>query len=864
MCWKAPTIFLFIVFIVICGVETKVSGNAISYQTSTMDSRLVAHWKMDESSGSIVSDVGENNLNATLSSAAGSTWISGVYDGALYLDGNDQDARISSPGKLGSLSSITIAAHVKCSTSDAWGEWIAAHGDNYGLYIKDQGLVRFYFYDGSDWPGFSSATNVRDNNWHHIAATFNHLTGIVNIYVDGKLERSSDVSGTISFQLGSEFTIGSMQSARFFKGSIDDLRVYDTVLSDEEILQIQQNVALIPPPEIFKGQPEGYLPLGTSHATIRIETNVEATCKYDMTPGLPYSEMSHTFSTSGDTLHSDVVTGLENFKTYTYYCKCKDNEGLENLSDYNISFSVDTLLPLELSDIPLVVITTEGGAPIVDEPKTKALMKVIDNGPGQINSVTDPGTDYNGFIGIEIRGAYSASLPQKPYLLETRTDSGTNNNVSLLGMPEENDWILQANYNDKAFVRNSMAFEIFRNMGHYATRTRYCEVFINNDYRGIYLLSENIKRDKNRVDIAKLEATDTIGDQLTGGYIIKTDYHSDSNSWRSNYPPFVRPSSTVYHVYQYPKANEIVSQQKDYISSFMDSFEAVMHSSNYDDRKNGYEAYIDVNSFIDYFLITELSRNVDGYKKSRYFYKDRESRDGKLYSGPAWDFDWAWKNIYDCPVYSRTDGSGWSWEAGKDCNQDVKPPVYVARLLEDTLFQNRLKTRYVSFREYCLSFETLFGYLDSAASYLNQAQRRHYERWGHLGEDTGSPEVEPAPDTFEGELDKLRDWITLRISWLDANMPGHLIPDLPDNVESFLAEYRIFPNPASEVLYVESDRIIKHISIISMSGSVMYQTGPLHTFSQEINVGDLTSGIYLLKIDSESGSSKLKKIMIRN
>ncbi len=645
--------------------------------------------------------------------------------------------------------------------------------------------------------------------------------------------------------------------------AINDLRIYDTALSDEEIIQIQQNVALIPPPEIFNGQPEGDLPLGITSTSISIETNVEATCKYDMMPGIPYSEMSQTFSSIGGTLHSDIVSGLTNFETYKYYCKCKDSEGNENLSDYSFSFGVDTLLPPGSSDIPLIVITTEGGVPIIDEPKTRANMKVIDNGPGEINSIFDPGTDYDGFIGIEIRGAYSASLPQKPYLLETRTDSGTNNNVSLLGMPEENDWILQANYNDKAFVRNSMAFEISRNMGHYATRTKYCEVFINGDYRGVYLLSENIKRDKNRIDIAKLNVTDTIGDQLTGGYIIKTDYHSESNSWKSNYPPFIRPSSTVYHVYHYPKANDIVQQQKEYISSFMDSFESVMHSSNFGDPENGYAAFIDVNSFIDYFLITELSRNVDGYKKSRYFYKDKESKDGKLYSGPAWDFDWAWKNIYDCPVYKRTDGSGWSWEAGKDCNQDVKPPVYLARLLEDTIFQNRLKTRYVSFRETCMSTETMFAYIDSAANYLNHAQRRHYERWGHLGENTGSPELEPAPETFEGELDKLKDWISLRISWLDANMPGHIIPELPDNVESFIAEYRIFPNPASDILYIESDQIIKQITIVNISGVVVYQTGSLNTFSHEMYVSDLTPGIYLLKIDSEAGKSKLKKIIIR-
>lgn len=116
-------------------------------------------------------------------------------------------------------------------------------------------------------------------------------------------------------------------------------------------------------------------------------------------------------------------------------------------------------------------------------------MKLIFNGNGVVNKPTDPGNIYDGNIGIEIRGAYSASLPQKPYGIETRDASGNNHNVSLLGMPEENDWILLANYNDKTFMRNMLAFELFRKMGHYAPRTRMVEVIVNNIYQGVYKLN---------------------------------------------------------------------------------------------------------------------------------------------------------------------------------------------------------------------------------------------------------------------------------------------------------------------------------------------------------------------------------------
>jgi hypothetical protein len=181
-------------------------------------------------------------------------------------------------------------------------------------------------------------------------------------------------------------------------------------------------------------------------------------------------------------------------------------------------------------DIPLVVIEVNGGFSIPDEPKIKAHIKIIDHGPGQLNFASDSGNIYDGNAGIEVRGAYSASLPQKPYGFETRDSVAENLNVSLLGMPEENDWILLANYNDKAFLRNSLAGQIFRSMGHYAPRTMHCEVIVNGSYNGIYVLTEKIKRDKNRVDIARLEPTENHGDYVTGGYIFKTDYSSSEDS----------------------------------------------------------------------------------------------------------------------------------------------------------------------------------------------------------------------------------------------------------------------------------------------------------------------------------------------
>ncbi|MCJ7450051.1 MAG: CotH kinase family protein [Bacteroidales bacterium] len=117
------------------------------------------------------------------------------------------------------------------------------------------------------------------------------------------------------------------------------------------------------------------------------------------------------------------------------------------------------------SNLPIIIINTQPGEIIMDEPKITADMKVIHNGGASLNYVTDPGNVYTGKIGIEIRGRYSASLPQKPYGIETRDLYGNNLDTSLLGLPSENDWILLANYNDKTFLRNFLAFEIFSEMG---------------------------------------------------------------------------------------------------------------------------------------------------------------------------------------------------------------------------------------------------------------------------------------------------------------------------------------------------------------------------------------------------------------
>ena len=239
------------------------------------------------------------------------------------------------------------------------------------------------------------------------------------------------------------------------------------------------------------------------------------------------------------------------------------------------------------SNLPIVIIETYGQN-IPDEPKITVDMGIIFNGPGEINYLTDPFNDYDGIVGIEKRGSSSQwFFPKDQYAFETRDAEGNNLNVSLLGLPAENDWILHAPYSDKSLMRNVLTYKWANEMGAYAPRTVFCEVILNGDYQGVYVLMEKIKRDENRVDIAEMDENDLAGDSLTGGYIIKIDKNEGAGNagWESEFPPYPGAWQEVYYQYHYPKPENIKYQQKQYIQQFVNNFETVMNSSNFNDRK---------------------------------------------------------------------------------------------------------------------------------------------------------------------------------------------------------------------------------------------------------------------------------------
>ena len=512
------------------------------------------------------------------------------------------------------------------------------------------------------------------------------------------------------------------------------------------------------------------------------------------------------------------------------------------------------------SNLPLVVINTNGQT-IVDGSKITSKMKVIDNA-NHINKPTDPGNNFDGTIGIEYRGGKAKPAEQNPYTIETRDASGSNLNVSLLGMPEENDWILLANYNDKTLIRNALSFEIFRKMAHYSPRAKMVEVIVNNVYQGIYFLTEKIKQDKGRVDISKLTSADVTGDAVTGGYIFKIDSYDATNSWKSNYTSIDHPEKPVYFVYDDPAATDLVAQQKTYLQSAVNSFEKVLYSSGYQNQTTGYPAWIKINSWLDYFIVSEFSRNINAYKKNCYYFKNKDSKDTKIHSGPVWDFDSGYKNLDACSPFSATDGSGWSYKINDCPDNKTNSNGWIVRLLQDPAFASAVNARYTLMRNSYLSSGYLNNFIDSVQNLASEAQVRHYTKWNILSSPVGDAEVDAQPATYDGQVLKFKNWIQTRLAWLDVHIPSD-ITSVPNEQLEPEFSYRIFPNPGSDLIYIEASSKIQDVEIIQGSGQSVLHLSGISAYETQVNVSKLSSGIYMVLVKMDGKQQVSSKLVIQ-
>ena len=338
---------------------------------------------------------------------------------------------------------------------------------------------------------------------------------------------------------------------------------------------------------------------------------------------------------------------------------------------------------------------------------------------------------YDGPIGIKLRGNSSLSFNQKKYTIELRDKEGRDVEASLMGMPAHSDWVLLAPYIDVSTLRDPLAFQLWRDMGHWGPRTQMVELTLNGEYRGIYILSEAIKRGQERVNVAKLKKSDTKGRDITGGYLLRIDtYDEDDATFVSKVPGIGEGNMTSQVIWSciYPKKKKLQPEQFEYIQNYIDSVEQVIQSDSFADPVLGYARYIDVPSFVDYFIHTELSLNADGYKRSAYFYKEKQKADGtggKLVAGPVWDYNLAYGNAN----FSNGDNpEAWCFEGASNS----PTPALWQRLLQDPAFRKAVKVRYKALRKGVLSNKHINDYIDEQVRLLAPCLAHHFETFPEL------------------------------------------------------------------------------------------------------------------------------------
>lgn len=523
--------------------------------------------------------------------------------------------------------------------------------------------------------------------------------------------------------------------------------------------------------------------------------------------------------------------------------------------------------PFISANLPLVLINTNGQL-ITDPVRITAGMHIIDNGGGWLNYPADSAV-FSGSISIEKRGSSSITFPQPSYSFETQDSAGNNLDTSLLGMPAENDWILYGPYNDKSLVRDALIYRLSNDIGRYASRTAYCEVLLNNSYQGVYVLEEKIKQDANRVDIAPLQTDDTTGDQLTGGYIMKVDKFDGEQIgyFASQYKPCEDTGvwQEIYFQYHDPPPDKIVVQQQAYIQSYADSFEDALKGPGFTNPVTGFRKYADDASFIDHSLLNELAKNVDAYRWSAYFYKDKYSKGGKIHAGPIWDFNISFGNA---DYYDGWYHTGWQWDFPCPFPYDGGlNPFWWKRLLQDTLYYETLKCRWQELRSFALDTTHIFSIIDSFVTHIGSAKERHFTKYPILGIYTWPNAY--YPPTYEEEIDTLKNWIAGRIAWMDEQLTTQCATGVTIAGPEPAGDFEVFPNPAAmnqTILLQFSNPEMERATIFisDLEGKKLLQLFDGKTqekFSFTFSPKKLKAGFYFITIKRKN-DIKTKKIIL--
>lgn len=421
-------------------------------------------------------------------------------------------------------------------------------------------------------------------------------------------------------------------------------------------------------------------------------------------------------------------------------CRCN----LAELEFYGYKGSGNDSRLYQLTNLPTVVINTDGAVDITSkENEVNSMVYIIsDNGR---KLLVDEAT------GVRGRGNASWGFPKKPYRLKFSQKR------SPLDAPAKaKKWTLISNYGDKTLMRNILAFEVSRRMG--MAYTPYCQpvdLILNGEYKGSYQLCDQVEVGPNRVDVTKMEPTDTGGDNLTGGYLIEIDAYAygEVSMFTSNRGTPVTIKS--------PDDEKIAGEQTKYIKDLFNVMESAVFASNYASESSGYRKYLDLDSFLRFFLVGEFAGNTDTYW-SVYMYKNRG--DGKLYTGPVWDYDLAFDN--DNRTYPINNLWGYIYNTNGSVASDSVRDMVTRIVTEDKEAHKRLIALW---DEACtkrgIDEASLLKYVADTKELLYESQQLNFKRWDILNQCVHqNPQ---ALGSYDAEVKIVENYIKDRITKLD-------------------------------------------------------------------------------------------------
>ena len=490
---------------------------------------------------------------------------------------------------------------------------------------------------------------------------------------------------------------------------------------------------------------------------------------------------------------------------------------------------------------------------IVDSPSIRGEMEIVWNDSSGQHASYGPAQELKTNISIEKRGRFSQFVyPKNGYAIETKDSNWEDTDVSPLGLAEEEDWVLHGPYGDRSFMRNVLAMHMANEQGNYASRTRYVELFVNGDYEGLYVLMEKIKRGPDRVNIAKLNPDEISGDDLTGGYIFKTDW--EPVDWRSSFS-MLWDTTLIPYTYTYPKRKNIAAEQEQYIQAYVDDWEHSMQNTSAPYKGKYWYEYLDMASFVDYFLMMEVSKNIDAYRASAYYHKKKDSNGGKIYAGPVWDFNFAFGLVDYCEGYLpygyMADGN---WCSATN-------PAWWAKLKATPQFADAVNCRWKELTSSVWHRDSLIDFIHANENLLSPIAGRNHARWPLIG-GYNPASVKYVASTYGGDVQLVEDWLMNRMDWLDSNMIGAPC-NLSTTDRNIGSALNIHPNPSTGVFTIKSSDPILYAAVYSSNGTQVWAE---HFSSGKnkvaLDLSALPNGLYSCILSSKQGQQTRKILLV--